>query len=374
MITFTDPRLYVQGIGTALMMDPASGDILYFSDKFQDANITSSADDGIINAGIGNAPVIMIPSNANVSVALTAADYSNYVKGASVGATMTNGAPVMVCKEMSNDSGTLLLPLSGAAKFVAGPGMSNPVCYVQEKGAASTIAQDGVAYSINAATGAIVGFTPDPGTTYIVTYYVAQANAKMTTITTNMKGKVVYFVLERPIYVNIDPATNVGDLYGKLYEIIPRLQLMPDGGSNNGSQSAPTTTGITGRAIAYDANVIAGGDCDKCSMGGSPLMYRVIVPCSTNTSIDGIIGILGGYVGVEVSDTFQLTPYVVVDGQVITNIAPASFSYVSSATGVATVGASTGVISGVSAGSAEVTVTYTVGGTTYTDYVNVEVE
>jgi hypothetical protein len=368
---FTDTRLYVQGVGTAIMTDPATGNITYFSDKFQDGNITAAADEGIINAGIGNAPAIMIPTNPNIQVSVTAADYSEYAKAAAVGASVTPGAPVMTCQTVQASGSSISINLASGTP-VAGTGMSSPVCYVQKVGAPSPIAQDGVAYPIDAATGAVTGFVAETGVTYLVSYYVSQANASMTTVSTNIKGKVVRFVLQRPIYSNVDSATNQGDLWGMLYEIIPRLQLMPDGAANNGNQNSPTTTAITGRAISYDAETISGG-CSNCALPGAPLMYRVIVPCDQTQGIDGILGALGGAVSIPADGTAQLTPATIVNRKLSYAIPPTDYTYESSATSVATVGEHTGTIAGVAEGSAEITVTYEVGGVTYTDFVNVEV-
>lgn len=370
MITFTDPRLYVQGIGTAIMTD-FSGNIKFFSDKFQDGNITESASEGIINAGIGNGPVIVIPTDPNVTVAVTAADYNEYAKAAAVGATISYGAPDMTCQTVTA-SGTALSIDVSAATPVAGPGMEDIICYVQRVGAASPLAQDGVAYALDPETGAISGFVATNGVQYLVTYYVSRANASMTTITTNPKGEVVRFVLQRPIYANVDAANNQGDLWGMLYEIVPRLQLMPDGAANNGNQTTPTTTIINGRAMSYDAETVS-ADCGSCSLNGAPLMYRIIVPCDQTTGIEGILGALGGALSLAADATAQLRPALVVNGKLSYSVPATDFSYTSSATGVATVGANTGIVTGVAAGDAEITVTYEVNGTTYTDFVNVEV-
>ena len=371
MITFTDPRKYVLGIGVGYATDPATGDILYWSDKFQEGNVTVSGSDQVISAGIGNAPAIIIPTDPNVSVNITAGDYGEYIKAASVGGKITYAAPAVTCKTVQASGTSLSISVADGTP-VAGPGMEDVVCYVQEVGKESPVASGGIAYALNPTSGAITGFTATSGHTYLVTYYVAQANASMTTITGNIKGKVVRFVLQRPIYVNVDQKANTGDLWGMLYEIVPRLQLMPDAAANNGSQTSYTTTGIVGRAIQFDAETISAG-CDQCSLAGAPLMYRVIVPCDSTSGIDGILGVLGGAVSLQVDGTLQLNPAVIVNGKLSYSIPASDFTYVSSATGVATVGENTGIISGVSAGSAEITVTYVVGSTTYTDYVNVEV-
>ena len=371
MLTFTNPRLYVMGIGVGYMTSLADGSVKYWSDKMQEGNTSFSASDNVLSAGVGNSPAIIIPTDPNVTVNVTAGDYSEYVKSASVGGKITYGAPVMTCQTITASGATLSISVE-ADTPVAGPGMTDVVCYVQAVGAASPVNTGGVAYKLNASTGAISGFTATNGVSYIVSYYVSQANASMTTITSNMKGEVVRFVYCRPIYTVYDPATKSGDLYGWLYEIVPRLQLMPDGATNSGSQSSYTTTGISGRALTMDADTIASG-CNDCAIIGTPLMYRVIVPCDATSGIEGIVGELGGSITVKVGESYQMQPSVVVNGALTYGTAASDFTYSSSATGTATVGAATGIVVGVSAGDARITVGYTVGSTTYNDYVDVTV-
>lgn len=371
MITFTDPRLYVQGIGTVIMTDIATGDIKYFSDKIQEGALTVAADDGIINAGIGSGPAIMIPSNPNVQVAITAADYNEYAKSAAANGKLSYGAPDMVCQTITATGTTLSVDVTKGTP-VAGPGMEKIVAYVQEVGAESPIASGGIAYEVNPTSGAINGFVATNGKTYLVTYHVSRANASMTTYTTNTKGKVVRFVMQRPVYVNVDPSTKSGDLYGMLYEIVPRLQLMPDGASNSGNQTTPTTTGITGRAMAYDADTIS-ADCTECALNGAPLMYRILVPCDAESGIEGIVGVIGGAITVAVGQSIQLNPAVIVRNTLSYSVPPTDFTYVSSATSVATVGASTGIVTGAATGSAEITVRFGSDELAKFDFINVEV-
>lgn len=371
MITFTDPRKYVLGIGVGYATDPATGDFLFWSDKFQEGNVTVSGSDQILSAGIGNAPAIIIPTDPNVSVNITAGDYSEYMKSASVGGKITYAAPAVACQTVQA-AGTSISINVASGTPVAGPGMEDVVCYVQEVGAESPIATGGIAYAVNPTSGAITGFTATNGKTYLVTYYVAQANASMTTVTGNIKGKVVRFVVQRPIYVNVDQSTNSGDLWGMLYEIIPRLQLMPDTAANNGGQTAYTTTGIVGRAIQFDAETISAG-CDQCSLAGAPLMYRVIVPCDKTSGVEGIVGILGGTVSLASDGTYQLDPAVVINGKLDYSVPASDFTYTSSSTSVATVGENTGLISAAGEGDTQITISYTIGSTTYQDIIDVSV-
>ncbi len=370
MLTFTDPRLYVFGVGLGYMTDLKDGSVKFWSDKFQEGNITVAGSDNVLNAGIGNGPAIIIPTDPNVAVNVTAGDYNEYAKAAAVGGRISYGAPVMTCKTVTASGTSLSVDVSDGTP-VAGPGMSSVVCYVQEVGAASPVSIGGVAYALDPTSGAISGFSAVSGKSYVVNYYVSQANASMTTIGTDIKGEVVRFVFARPIYTNYNPTTNSGDLYGWLYEIVPRLQLTADGASNSGGQTAFTTTGIVGRAIAYDAETIT-ADCNDCALTGTPLMYRVIVPCDEASGIEGIV-VLGGSVSVAVGGTVQLNPAVVVNGTLSYSVPASDFAYSSAAEATATVGGNTGLVTGVATGSTEVTITYTVGDETYTEAINVEV-
>lgn len=372
MLTFTDPRKYVMGIGTAYATSLKDGSVKFWSNKFQDGNTTFSASEMVLNAGVGNGPAIILYNDPNITVAFTAADYDEYIRAAATGATIEYGAPVETCAVVTATTTSLTI---GGARAVAGPGMSKPYCYVQEVGAASNVAIGGVAYEVAPNTGDISGFVATSGKSYLVTYYASQANASMTTFGSDFNGEVVRFVYRRPIYTNFDASTNSGDLYGWQIDVIPYLKLNPSTATSNGSQSSFTTTAISGRAIVYEEAVIAGG-CDDCTLTGAPLMYSIIAPCDTTANIQGIVGVLGGTVELAAGDTFQLNPGVVVGNTLSFNVPASDFAYTSSATGVATVGANTGLVTAVSAGTAQITVSYSVGeeaGVVYSDTIDVTV-
>ena len=143
MIKFTDKKLYLKGTAEAILIDKASGDIVYYSDKFQTANYQTSVTMGEIRAGLGNGIAAILPSDAAVNVNFTAADFSLAAKSLQVGAARTFGAPVMTCQTVTAAGTTLSLNIEEGAP-VAALGMSKAVCWVQEVGAQSPIATDGV--------------------------------------------------------------------------------------------------------------------------------------------------------------------------------------------------------------------------------------
>lgn len=368
MIKFTDTKLYLKGTAEAILINKATGNIVYYSDKFQTANYATSVTMGEIRAGLGNGIAALLPSDAAVNVNFVAADFSLAAKAMQVGAARTFGAPVMVCETVTATGASLVVSRE-QGNPVAALGMSEPLCWVQEVGAASPIATGGTAYSISA-EGAVSGFSATADVAYKVTYFAVRANAEVATITTAMDPFVGYFMSAMAVYSNAGGSVNEGTRVGTLYAIVPSLKLGADGGVV-GDQTTSDTTSLTGQALAYDEDTITDG-CDDCTGAGNTLAYYVYVPCDSTDGIDGILGALGGSISVAVGKTVQLTPAIVVGNTISRNVPASDFSYTSSATAKATV-SNAGVVTGVATGDSEITVSYAVGGETYTDYVNVTV-
>lgn len=75
--------------------------------------------------------------------------------------------------------------------------------------------------------------------------------------------------------------------------------------------------------------------------------------------INGIVGILGGVVNVEVGKTFQLAPAIIYDYVLSYEAPPSDFGYVSSETDNVTVTANGGLVTGVTVDTAaQITITY----------------
>lgn len=372
MITFTDKKLYLKGTAEAVLIDKQSGDIVYYSDKFQTANYATSVTMGEIRAGIGNGIAAILPSDAAVNVNFTAADFSLAAKAMQVGAARTYGAPVMTCQTVTASGTSLTISVTGGAP-VAAPGMASAICWVQEVGAESPIATGGTAYAISAA-GAISGFTSTNGKSYKVTYFVNRANAEMATITTAMDPFVGYFMSSMAVYSSAGANPNEGTRVGTLWAIVPSLKLGADGGVT-GDQTTADTTSLTGQAIAYDEEIISSG-CDDCSGAGDALAYYIYAPCDVVSGVEGVVGVLGGAVSFRKSTTYQLHPYVVVNGKLSRAVPPSNFSYSVASTSSVSVGASTGLLTATStAGSTTCTITYSPDGgtTTFTDVITVTI-
>lgn len=353
MISFTDKRLYLKGTCQAIASDPATGQILYFSNKFQTGNYQTSVTMGEIRAGLGNAIAAIIPSDSAINVEFTAADFSLWAKSAQVGASLNYNAITMTCQIVTASSTSLTIDVENGAP-VAQYGYSSPFCYVQEVGAASPLSTGGTPYPISA-TGEISDFTATAQNQYKVWYFVNQANAQVAELSTMFDPKVVHFTTQMAVYAN-DSSTdqNEGTRVGWLYGIVPRLKLGGNAGVT-GDQSNNDTTSMSGQAIAYDADVVS-GTCSDCDT--STLAYYVFVPENTTDGIEGL-AVVGGLVTVPESTNVQIpVKYYMADGSLV-QPNYSSLKFTSSGEPSGTTVGETGIVNaGSTTGDFEVTITY----------------
>lgn len=371
MISFTDRRLYVKGTCQAILSDPVTGDIAYYSNKFTTGNISTSVTMGEIRAGLGNPVATIIPSDSGVNVEFNAADFSMFAKAAQVGAALNYNAPEMVCQTITATATSLTVDVSKGTP-TGQLGYNKVFCYVQEVGAAAPIAQYGQSYLLAADTGAITGFEAVAGKTYKVWYFVNKASAQVATLKSLFNPRVMHFTAQLPVYANdASSEQNEGSRVGWLYVIVPRLKL---GGNANitGEQTSNDTTSVSGQAVAFDETVVS-ENCADCSM--IDLAYYVFVPDNEAEQITGL-AVIGGVVTLPVSSAKQIpVKYVMANGELVNpNYADLSFTASDAPSG--TTVSETGMItSGATAGEFDVTVKYPKTGTAeFTTLVNVSVE
>ena len=370
MIKFTDKRLYLKGTCQAILTDPVTGQIMYFSNKYQTSNITTSVTLGEIRAGIGNPIVAIIPSDSALQVEFNAADFNLWAKAAQVGAALSYNAIDMVCQIVDADSATLKIDASGGAP-VAQYGYSKAFCYVQAVGEAAPVATTGTPYSIGA-DGTITGFTATTGKQYKVWYFTNKASAQVAALSTMFDPGVYHFSAQMAVYSNdVTSAQNEGTRVGWVYVIVPRLKM--NGTANiTGDQSNPDTTSTSGQAIAFDEDTIS-ATCDEAQ--ASTLAYYVYVPDNASESISGL-AVVGGVISLPVSTTAQTNVrYVMANGQLVTPSDYSAMKYTLSGAPSGTTVSTSGVITaGATAGDCEMTIDYPATGTAeFSTVVNVSV-
>lgn len=165
--------------------------------------------------------------------------------------------------------------------------------YVRESGVSG---YTGEAYGVDAKTRKVVGFVPEEGKTYEVTYYTHNASASMLPIPTMWNPVVMTVQVKYGVYAKqgVGDKENRGVLKGWLYFIVPRAILTADAGVN-ASQTGTATTDGSWMALTNKAeNLPMCADCDGSS---DPMAYYVYVPCGdTNESVVAILSVGGGMV------------------------------------------------------------------------------
>lgn len=377
MIKFSDPRLYAKGTSNVVLTDPVTGNIIYQSDQFTTASISTSVSLNEIRAGIGNPIVAMLPTDASVSVEFTAADFSLYEKAAQVGADVTYGAPVPAAQIVTaaNGTGALTLDVSETTP-VAQLGFSDVFCYVQKVGTTSLLQSlgGGQAYALDPTSGVISGFSGIAGEDYKVWYWVQKTVAQQATITTLMDPKIVHFTAAIAVYRNMGNTATSGTLTGWLYVTIPLLKLQANAGIN-ADQSTADTTVVSGQAISA-ADTTVSPLTDLCGQVGNNLAFYVYSPCSEANVIQGL-AVVGGLVTVEKSSTGQIPVMFVMPDNSLVPPADYSSGFTYTGTGLptgTTVSASGLISAGSTAGDGgEVSIQWTDGDSTFTCPVNVSV-
>lgn len=370
MISFTDKRLYAKGTCQAIASDPVTGEIQYFSNKFQTGNITTAVTMGEIRAGLGNAVAAIIPSDSAVNVEFTAADFNLWAKAAQVGATLNYNAPAMVCQVIEANGTEIAIDVAGGQP-VAQLGYSDVFGYVQEVGAASPVAMYGQSYAIDPTTGAVDGFVAEAGKQYKVWYFVNKASARVASLSTLFNPRIVHFTAQIAVYANdISSSQNEGTRAGWLYVIVPRLKLGANGGIV-GDQTANDTTSMSGQAVAHDSDVVS-GTCSDCD--ASTLAYYVYVPDEAGEDIVGL-AVIGGVISLPVSTSMQVpVKYVMANGELVAPAASDLLYALTDAPNGTAVSAQGVLTAGATAGDCEITVTYPAqGDAQYTCVANVSV-
>lgn len=370
--SFTDQRIYLQGTCRGICIDPSTGRVDYYSDKFSTANITTSNNENVIRSGLGNGIATIIPTDCDLSVDFTADDFSLWAKGANVGAKLTYNVPVMICDTIKATDATLSVDLTNGTP-VAGLGRTKIEGYVQTVGSAAPIATSGAAYHIDPLSGSFTDFTATAGTTYKVFYYINKVNAQCAAISSQFNPRVEYFTAQIAGYRNVNSANNSGTRAGWLYVIVPLLKFGGANGGIDGSQTSHDTTHITGRAIAPDSQVVSAA-CDECGGGASNIAYYVWVEDDASANIEGLV-LIGGTVSVPKSGTAQANFLLAMADGSLTAPDQAHMSYemTTAITGVTV--SNTGLLTATAsaAGDGELTGTYTDGDASFTLAVNVTV-
>ena len=373
--TFSPEELFSKGIVEAEFFDPATDNLLGYSRYVADFSLAGSMNNGEVEAGPGNGLVMMIPDSARLNITATTADSALNNMALAVGATVTgNGIVETVIGVTANGT---TLQLSNAVAPLGG--QNGAVCYVLTSTGndkAAVEADSGIAHAVDE-NGNIVGFTAASGNTYCVKYFVQNSSAQQLTIPGLFSPKVV----RAHFAVNCYAKKTGGDVMASsLYKI--RHYVFPYYFFTNPledtvSQTATGTVNLSGTCLTYQ-EAISNGTCASTNTAGyyGYVVDEYVGESTSTAAVDGIYFIgLGAGASVGAGGSLTL-PVQYSIGGVLTPISDMSqVTFASDATGVATIEDHENVVTGVAAGTANITATVTNSrtGATYVDSVAVTV-
>lgn len=304
--TLNGTPLYAKGTMNVKLFEPGTDNMVYFSDKMSTSQLQSSINLGAINAGIGSPVVIQIPDTPNLTMNLTAADFSLEGRALSTGSNITYNAVVPV-DEVVEATGTTLTVLQPP---VAPLGGCNVVC---------TVGNDGTAYTIDPTTRQVQNFTATSGQSYCVHYWTNNASAKQFSVESLMSPAVLRGFVTIPLYATDSAAANKnsGSHVGNLYITIPRGQLSGDV-STEGSQTTPATTMMNLTALSYNEACEAG---IQCGSSASPKLAYMVVELFGNPdqNATGLAIVGGNDITVQAGTPYTIpVKYEMNDGEIVT--------------------------------------------------------
>ena len=349
-IQFGTPNMFVMGTVDQTMYKRTNGDVIGFDKLGQDVALNYTFELNEVTGSRGSL-VAAIPHTTRLSGTYTSAAFSLEQRAALIGTTAQYNAPVRFCEDITA-AGTTLTVTRQPVKFLAQPESDTKGwCYVHEKGAAT---YSGENYGVDLTTKQVQGFVATNGKTYTVTYFIANASALKVGMNAYADPSIVSILQRWAVYTKQGGSRENGTLSGYINVVVPLAMLNGDAGID-GNQTTNSTTNYSWTAILPGDNL---PQCENltCENEEDYLAYYVYVPCGdTTVSVQDVV-VVGGAMSIGVSESKQVPVKYIMPGDMLSQPDYTQLTFTSSATGKATVGEHTGIVAGVSAGSAVITV------------------
>lgn len=373
--TFKPEELFSKGIVYAEFFDPATDDLLGYSRYVADFGLAGAMNNGEVEAGPGNALVMMIPDSARLNVTATTADSALNNMALAVGGTLSGNGVVETTIAITASGASLLLA-NAAAPY---GGENGPVCYILTSSGtdrADVEAQSGVAHAV--VEGAVQDFTAVIGNTYCVKYFHANSSAQKLTIPAMFAPKVVRAHFAVNCYAKKTGSDVLSSSLFKIRHYVFPYYFFTNPMEDSLSQTATGTVNLSGTCLSYQ-EAASEGVCNVDTNG----IYGYVVDeyvggeSTSTAAVDGIYFIgLGEGVSIVKSTSMALPVKYSVNGQLtsISDMSQVTFEAASAVVSFADEH-DNNMTAGASAGNTTVTVSVTNSrtNTTYSDTIPVTV-
>lgn len=251
--------LYVKGTADITMFNPTTDEVFYSSNKLQSNQIQTSINLGAVQGGLGNATLINLPDSPNLTLSMTAADFSLEAQGLQIGDVPSYNAIVRVQESVACAAGGVLT-VTGTPVAPKGTSTGAVVGYVNDE--VYTFAGKSITLS-----------TYTEGANYCVTYFVQKLAAKQIDVSTLFAPMIARALIAMPVFASTTGDISTGSRVGTLFITVPRLQL--NGDLNiDGSQTSASTTVLNATALSFDEYQSSTGNA--CAANEPKLAYMAL--------------------------------------------------------------------------------------------------
>ena len=335
-------KYVIAGVGSAELIDKTSGEKVADANTLVNSgmNFTVTAED--IRGGLANKLLAQYFHDSGLAITLEDALFDlNYI-AINTGSTISVGGDIMATEQVTSTLNTITV--TDTPRPFLGLGT---IGWYQVAG---TTTWTKITFNGSVATTTIAS-----GQTVCVRYVVADTASEQITVSSTFIPDQCYLLLTLPLFkTGMD--TTVYSSASKVGEIqveVPTFQL--SGAMDMALTSSGTTTSsISGNALS---SVVASGGCSNDGVYAN--IKKIIVGQDEFANVLNI-AVLGGDIDLTVSDTMTLSVIKYYGAKIANSIVENSkLTFTSTATGVATVGAHTGLVTAVSAGSALIEISVT---------------
>ena len=342
-----DPRqasIFGKGLIDASFFDPVTFDLRYFSNKLQSGNFATAMNAGIVQGGVGNAPLIYIPDGQSITIEMTAADVSLTALGLNVGERPRYGGVIEVPTPLEFVNGQLRIIGTPVPEL----GNNTGIPYARVEGKAYRIETEGP----NA--GVLVDFIGEEGKMYCVHYSVMDYTVQQFDISTLFAPSIMICRIRQPLFSaeggDLDTGSNVGeDIF-----LVPRMQLSGNA-TRAMDQATAATTALTGNALAYDEGIAAGSVCET-SLTKLAYVVRRLFGKDIYATVRRLV-VIGGSMTLESGTSRQIPFKLHHDNDQTTQPIFSDFDYVSENPAVAAVN-DVGLVTGGIPGTTAIQITH----------------
>lgn len=375
--TFKPEYEFSKGIAYAEFFDPATDNLLSYSQYVTDFALNGSMNDGAIEGGLNNMLIMNIPDTSRLAITARTADAALNSMAAAIGAKLHGGGIIETGTAVTATGNTISAPANATAPL---GGQNGAVAYVLTSSGsdkAAVEAASGIAYKVGE-NGVLTGFTAVSGNTYCIKYFVANSSAQQLDVPAAFTPKVMRAHFCVNVYAKkTGSGVMESSLYKKRHYYIP-FYYPTAGLQDSASQTTPGSVDLSGNALSYEEAIANGVCADTGAQYYGFIVDEFVGGGDTSTAaVEGIYFIgIGDGVSVAADATIVLPVKYAVSGALteISDMEQVTFSS-ADASKAKFDDEHANVLTGVAAGNTtvEVSVTNSVSGVTYKDTIPVTV-